>query len=113
LIKQGALLVESAREVIEVLRPMIRSPLGELESREFERGGTVVPDDDAFAAGRSAMVEMLGPSPVCVDELIRQCQLSAPIVHTVLLELELAGRIERHPGNSVALVYLPVDGEVE
>lgn len=113
LIKQGALLVESAREVIEVLRPMIRSPLGELESREFAPGGAVAPDNDALAAGRSTMIEMLGPSPVCVDELIRQCQLSAPIVHTVLLELELAGRIERHPGNSVALVYLPVDDEVE
>jgi DNA processing protein len=42
-------------------------------------------------------------APVAVDELVRQCQLSAATVATVLLELELAGRIERHPGNLVSL----------
>jgi DNA processing protein len=41
---------------------------------------------------------------VSVDEIIRQCQLSAALVGTVLLELELAGRLERHPGNRVALI---------
>ena len=43
------------------------------------------------------------PTPVAVDELVRQCQLSAASVATLLLELELAGRIERHPGNLVSL----------
>jgi DNA processing protein len=41
---------------------------------------------------------------VAVDELLRQCHLSAASVNTVLLELELAGRLERHPGNRVCLV---------
>ena len=42
--------------------------------------------------------------PVAVDELIRQSRLSAPLVAVVLLELELAGRLERHAGGRVSLV---------
>src|SRR5262249_49947995 len=49
------------------------------------------------------IIEKLSPTPVAVDELVRQCQLSAAAVATLLLELELAGRVERHPGNLVSL----------
>jgi DNA processing protein len=54
-------------------------------------------------AGLELVVERLGPTPVAVDELVRQCHLSAAAVATLLLELELAGRVERHPGNLVSL----------
>ena len=53
--------------------------------------------------GLDLLVEKLSPTPVAVDELVRQCQMSAASVATLLLELELAGRIERHPGNLVSL----------
>ena len=46
----------------------------------------------------------LSAAPVSVDEIIRSCQLSPPIVHTTLLEWELAGRIERLPGNRIAMI---------
>ena len=46
---------------------------------------------------------MLGPSPVEVDELIRQTGAAPAAVLTVILELELAGRLARHPGNRVSL----------
>jgi len=49
------------------------------------------------------ILERLGPTPVAVDELVRQCQMSAAAVATLLLELELVGRVERHPGNFVSL----------
>jgi DNA processing protein len=39
---------------------------------------------------------------VDVDELIRLCRASTPAVLTVLLELELAGRLDRHSGNKVS-----------
>ena len=58
-----------------------------------------IPEDAAL----ELLVEKLSPTPVAVDELVRQCQLSASSVATLLLELELAGRIERHPGNLVSL----------
>jgi DNA processing protein len=54
-------------------------------------------------AGLTLILERLGPTPVPVDELVRQCQMSAAAVATLLLELELAGRVERHPGNAVSL----------
>jgi DNA processing protein len=41
---------------------------------------------------------------VMVDELIRQCHCSPPVLGMVLLELDLAGRLERHPGNRVSLL---------
>jgi DNA processing protein len=47
---------------------------------------------------------LLGPSPVSVDELARQSGLPVRAVQRTLLELELAGRIERHGGNSVSIV---------
>ncbi|MEE9317267.1 MAG: hypothetical protein V3U48_03145 [Rhodospirillales bacterium] len=46
----------------------------------------------------------MGPTPSLVDEIIRNCQFSPPVVSWVLLELELAGRLERHPGNQVSLI---------
>ncbi|HYN39049.1 MAG TPA: DNA-protecting protein DprA, partial [Rhodospirillales bacterium] len=41
---------------------------------------------------------------VAVDEIIRTCQLSPALVSTILLEWELAGRLERHAGNKVSLI---------
>jgi DNA processing protein len=62
-------------------------------------------DDFSLKDGARLEVEnLLGPDPVAVDELVRQCHMSAPAVRAVLLELELAGRLERHPGNRVSLL---------
>ena len=52
-------------------------------------------------AGR--LVERLGPEPLAIDELVRQCDATVADVQDALLDLELAGRLERHPGNRVAL----------
>jgi DNA processing protein len=50
------------------------------------------------------LAELLGSAPVSVDELVRRCQMSPPAVRAALLELELAGRLERHPGDRVSLL---------
>jgi DNA processing protein len=55
-------------------------------------------------AAREALLAGLGTAPTPVDELTRRCQLSPAAVAEALLELELAGRIERHPGNQAALI---------
>ena len=104
LIRQGATLVESADDVIDALAGMLKTPMREPPKREFDAGKPVEPPDSDLVACRSMMEELLNPTPVPVDELIRECQLSPAVVRTVLLELELAGRLERHPGNRVALV---------
>jgi DNA processing protein len=52
---------------------------------------------------------LLGPAPVSLDDLVRLSGSTAAIVRTVLLELELAGRLERR-GGTVALAAGPQDG---
>ena len=51
-----------------------------------------------------ASSSLLGPSPILLDDLIRMAGTSPAIVRTVLLELELAGRLERHGGGLVSLI---------
>jgi len=98
LIREGATLVQSADDILEQLRPiddrMLRAP-GERYAGP--------PPEDASDAHRHAVTALLGPVPVPVDELVRQTDLPPAIVQTVLLELELAGRLERHAGGRVSL----------
>jgi DNA processing protein len=53
---------------------------------------------------RNSVASLLGADPTLVDDLVRRCQLSASTVMAVLLELELAGRVETMPGHRVALL---------
>ena len=53
---------------------------------------------------RERIIGLLGPSPVGADELARSAGVGARVVQTVLLELELDGRIERHGSGTVSLV---------
>ena len=100
LIRDGATLVQSAADVLEQVRPIdaraVRSP----PPAPFEGTRSEEPGD----GDRMRITDLLGAVPVPVDELIRQSGLPAPAVHTVLLEMELAGRLERHAGARVHLV---------
>jgi DNA processing protein len=101
LIKQGATMVTEASDVLEALEPILGRGF-ELPAQE--------PDRDAPAGGepnddeRSRILALLGPSPCSIDDLVRLSRSSPAIVRMVLLELELAGRIERHGGALVSLV---------
>ena len=98
LIRDGATLVQSVSDILEQIRPidarMVRSPRG---------GFGAAPPEDASDADRRAVHSLLGPVPVSIDELIRQAALAPAVVQMVLLELELAGRLERHAGGRVSL----------
>ncbi len=98
LIREGATLVQSAADIIEALGPIDRRML-----REPGPGYRAPPPGDADDADRRAITALLGPVPVAIDELIRQSARPPAIIQLVLLELELAGRIERHAGSRVAL----------
>jgi DNA processing protein len=104
LIRKGARLVESAADILEELAPLLATPLAERRRALFAAAPAAPPDVSQLARARETVMALLSPSPLPVDELVRQCQLSPAIVVTVLLELELAGRIERQPGNQVALL---------
>lgn len=105
LIKEGALLVETADDVIDALRRAASRPLGEPASDLFSaRPAGMTADPQELERARALVLEALSPTPVLVDEVIRGCQLSAGIVLTVVLELELAGRVQRHPGGQISLI---------
>ena len=103
LIRQGATLVENAGDVLEALAEGGRSVLGETRQRwpsEPEFGPPE--EEEAPTDARETVAQLLGSSPVPVDTLVRQSRLTPAMVATILLELELAGRLERHPGNRVS-----------
>jgi DNA processing protein len=130
LLRDGATLVESAADVLAALGPLVPAPAQELSPAG--RPGRSAPGSDRAQARRPTMrarsesladdravpqlpletnggdvigrvCERLGPEPLLVDELIRQCRASTAEVQRALMELELDGRLERHPGNRVSL----------
>ncbi len=98
LIKQGATLTTEASDVIDAVEPIMGRPieLGEPDDEPL--------DFEPDASDRARIVDLLGPSPILLDDLIRMAGTSPAIVRTVLLELELAGRLERHGGGLVSLI---------
>ncbi|MBV9736475.1 MAG: DNA-protecting protein DprA [Acidisphaera sp.] len=115
LIRQGAHLTETAADVLDNLPDHpLREGIG--RSPLFARGappGLAAPapawqEPDLAPAEqerlRRRVMDLLGPSPTSVDDLVRRCQMSAAAIVAVLLELELAGRVETFSGNRVALI---------
>lgn len=98
LIREGATLVQTVEDILEAVRPIdprsVRSPVSSF-------GGA---PEEVTADQRGRVVGLLGPAPVGVDEVVRQAQLSPAIVQTILLELELAGQLERHAGGRVSAI---------
>ena len=98
LIKEGAVLTEGVEDILSVLAPMLGSGFREPDAPWGPPPGMEAEADRI----RAAVEEALGPAPVEIDELIRQLRAPAAAVLTVILELELAGRCTRHPGNRVS-----------
>ncbi len=104
LIRQGATLTESADDVLRVFGERRMPPRGDGGSARLSAVSAEKPADSDLDKARAAIIENLGPVPVTVDELLRNGQFSPAVASAVLLELELAGRLERHPGNQVSLI---------
>ncbi len=100
LIKQGATLVTEASDIVNAVQPIMERPLmpplRETDSEPFET--------DPQGHDRDQITGLLGPTPISIDDLVRMSGASPAIVRTILLELELAGRLERHGGGLVSLL---------
>jgi len=129
LIRDGATLCSSVEHVTGVLEPLIaagprldagaeepRHALGteelwdELDLPDIPRaptGPVPLPAGADDGPGSADLIRLLGPSPIAVDDLVRQSGLPIRSVQMALLELELAGRLERHGGNAVSLISPP------
>ncbi|SEJ43201.1 DNA processing protein [Sphingobium sp. AP50] len=99
LIREGAILIQNGTDIMEAI--------GGFDPRMVRQGsfdfiGEPVSSDVAEGE-RTAVIALLGPVAVAVDEVIRQSGLSPAVVQTILLELELAGGLERQAGGRVSL----------
>jgi DNA processing protein len=104
LIREGATLIRDAADVMEIIRSFAGTGMREpLYSVPYHVGPSEI-IEDVSEKTKNEVIEQLSYSPIAVDELIRSCQLSIPALQTILLELELAGRVQRLPGNAVSLV---------
>jgi DNA processing protein len=130
LIRDGAWLVESVEDVLAALgpldapqTPLMKGSRGGQGGPRASTGGVGHPTDpdpapipsEAFQPGsessegdRDKILEILGYSPSTVDDLVRRTHLSAAAVAAALLELELAGRVERHSGGQISLIISTV-----
>jgi DNA processing protein len=98
LIKQGATLITEAADIINAVQPIMERPIV-LEEPEDQYS-----EADPDESERKRIVALLGPTPILLDDLIRMAGASPATVRMVLLELELAGRLERHGGGLVSLI---------
>ena len=99
LIRDGATLIQNARDVIEAVSPI--AP--QVRSTPMPFNGHAVMADNPDATVSQEIEHLLGPAPVPVDELIRLSGAPSGAVQLALLELDLAGRLDRHAGGRVAL----------
>ena len=104
LLKDGAIVTTEAQDILQALAPLSRidlfSPPQAEEPGERDTGPMAPPPNEN---DRAQITDALGPTPVEIDDIIRHTGLSASAVYLVLLELDLAGRLHRHPGGLVSL----------
>lgn len=101
LLKEGSLLVTEASDIIDVLRPLddrIRRGAGLDVSEEDEMPAEAPSEDE-----RGRILEALGPTPIGIDDIIVHTGARPGVVQLTLLELDLAGRLERHSDGRVSL----------
>jgi DNA processing protein len=99
LIREGATLVQGAADVLEALHTLSGQPDLPMALAEALPTPALFTEPDA----RAAVLALLSPTPVPVDELVRQSGLPSAQVASVLLDLELEGALLRHAGARVAL----------
>ncbi|RWB70273.1 MULTISPECIES: DNA-processing protein DprA [unclassified Mesorhizobium] len=102
LLKDGVTLVTEAADVLGALAPLAgtRPPRIAPLAEAPDLSALPPPGENQ----RADVLEALGPTPIAVDDIIRHTGMSAAQIAMVLLELDLAGRLERHAGGNVSLV---------
>ena len=99
LIRQGAKLVEAAEDIVTELAPLAGHLLAEMESPSA-RAETAMDTDEEYVK----LLDALGHDPVNIDELIERCGLTIDQVSSMLLILELEGKIEKLSGGRYSIL---------
>lgn len=99
LIRDGATMVTTVADILSEIDPMMGGP----RMNTFDEEAPPALVANANEDERQQVIDALGPTPVAVDELLRFTGVQPAVIHLVLLELSLAGRIEHHAGQRVSL----------
>ena len=103
LIRKGATLVTAARQVIEAIQPQLDRwdrPPDAQRALDDVAGAIPEPPEDPELGSR--IIRLLSAAPIDFDTLCREARAPAGQAAGAILELELAGRIMRHPGNRLS-----------
>lgn len=109
LIRQGAILTESASDVLDVIgtdRQIQLDSTSDLPER-FPTSAPEIPVERDCDDARLLIERWVGPTPTHMDSVMRQSDLPPAALTEALMELELAGRLMRHPGNLVSIIAVP------
>ena len=101
LLQQGAHIIANGADALNIIRSLMTTSLAEPEQHIYNRIAIPIRIDIDDCCNK--MLELLSPVPTEVSELIRISGFSTSTVLITLLELELAGRLNRHPGNLVSI----------
>ncbi|MHC1549170.1 DNA-processing protein DprA [Phyllobacterium sp. K27] len=102
LLKNGAIVTTSAEDIMSAVAPLVDRPAPGntgFPAPSYDFSLPAAPDETE----RDQLFHLLGPVPVDIDDLIRTSQLHPSVVMLILLELDLAGRLQRHSGGHVSL----------
>ncbi|MFD1746959.1 DNA-processing protein DprA [Rhizobium helianthi] len=104
LLKNGGIVTTSSQDILEALAPISQLDLFDAPSiKEPTEEGPSPLMQPLDESDRTRIAAALGPTPVEIDDIIRHTELPASTVYLVLLELDLAGRLHRHPGGMVSI----------
>jgi len=108
LIKQGAMLVDQAQDIIEAIAPMLDRGGAAEESPDLfgfneTQGAEIIPPPTLDDKGRERLRHALSLTPIDVETLAVAANLSLPQLYLGLLELDLAGRLLHYDGGYVSL----------
>lgn len=104
LIRDGAGLIRNAGDVLESLSTFQSGSLQDSASQKYEPLNIQPVDNQTLDRVRDEVMSCLSHTPVSVDEIIRSAALPAAAVQIVILEMELAGRVQRLPGHRISLI---------
>lgn len=107
LLKDGATVTTRPDDVLQALAPLLQIDLlsgheAEEPAGDAQHQPTPPPSD----SDRAHITDALGPTPVEIDDIVRHTGLAPAAVYLVLLELDIAGRLHRHPGGLVSIAMM-------